>query len=216
MVNDAGSPAATHADLCLPLLAGPEVSVAATKSFVVSLAAGAALVAEMAGDPVLRRAVHALPETLARAIAIDWLSLTEALRAASSIYVLGRGPSLPIAAETALKLKETCAIHAEAYSLAEVMHGPLEIVAAGFPALVYLPEDAARATSLEGVARLRAAGAICSCIGGGGLAYAATGAPLLDPISMIATAYVAIESLARARGRDPDRPHLLKKVTETV
>lgn len=214
-VNDATSPAAANADHCLPLMAGPELSVAATKSFIVSLAAAAALVAEMADDAQLRAGVERLPEALRQAVVLDWPSFDALLHDATSVYVLGRGPSLPIAAETALKLKETCAIHAEAYSMAEVMHGPLEIVAQGFPVLVCMPADAALATSRQGVDRLAAAGAIVQRIGDGGLPCAVTGSPLLDPIAMVATAYLAIERLARHRGRDPDRPHLLKKVTET-
>ncbi len=67
-----------------------------------------------------------------------------------SFFVLGRGPSFPIAQEVALKLKETCAIHAEAYSIAEVMHGPWELVDRGFPVLAFAPDDAARGITEEG------------------------------------------------------------------
>ena len=77
---------------------------------------------------------------------------------AGSLYVLGRGPSYPIALEAALKLKETCAIHAEAYSAAEVMHGPLELVGEDFPVLVFSPQDRARPGMVEAIAKLRAAG----------------------------------------------------------
>lgn len=216
MINDAASPAAKNADVSLPLLAGREVSVAATKSFIVSLAASAALVAAIADDQDLWAALEDLPATLARALKLEWPEFGAAFRSAENVYVLSRGPCWPIAAETALKFKETCAIHAEAYSMAEVMHGPLEIVDAGFPALVYMPEDAALATLREGAEKLRSAGAVVHCVGDGGLAFAATGSALLDPISMMTTCYLAMEALARARGRNPDKPAHLKKVTETL
>jgi glutamine---fructose-6-phosphate transaminase (isomerizing) len=125
--------------------------------------------------------------------------------------VLGRGLSLPIAAETALKLKETCAIHAEAYSAAEVMHGPLELLGADFPVLVYAPDDATRVSTAEAIARLRRIGARVA------VAEPAIALhPFLAPIAMIQTAYRFIEATARARGRDPDRPRHLQKITETV
>lgn len=215
LVNVADSPVARNADICLALEAGDERSVAATKSFVVSCVAAAAIVAQWSGDRMLRDAVERLPETLARAVTLGWPDFGEFASGAGSLYVLGRGPAFPIAQETALKLKETCALHAEAYSVAEVMHGPWELMQRGFPVLVYAPSDAARANTLEAAQRMRGTGADVRIVGDG-LAHAATGHPLLDPVSMIATAYLAIEALATGLGRDPDRPRLLRKVTETT
>jgi glutamine---fructose-6-phosphate transaminase (isomerizing) len=216
LVNIEDSAIANNADICLPLCAGPELSVAATKSFIVSLVAGAAIVAHWLDDKDLIAAVANLPEKLSKACQIDWPELTALARHAESFYILGRGPSLPIAAETALKLKETCAIHAEAYSIAEVMHGPLELLGAGFPILAYSPNDQSRSFSQAAITKLRRTGASILVAEQGGLSYAQTGHPLLDPISMIQTAYLAIEKIAQARGRDPDHPRLLKKITETM
>jgi glutamine---fructose-6-phosphate transaminase (isomerizing) len=215
LVNVEDSPAARSADLCLPLAAGVEKSVAATKSFIVSLVAGAAIVAEAADDDGMRRAIAGLPDVLRRAVDLDWPGFAEFAGGAESLYVLGRGPALPIAAETALKLKETCALHAEAYSIAEVMHGPLELLGRGFPVLAYAPGDASRASALQAVEKLKATGADVRVVDGADLPYVPTSAPLLDAVSMVATAYLAIERLARKRGRDPDRPQHLHKVTET-
>lgn len=215
LVNVADSPAARGADICLSLEAGAEKSVAATKSFIVSCAAAAAMVAQWSGDGALNSAVARLPETLAQAVRIGWPGFGQFAGNAASLFVLGRGPAYPIAQETALKLKETCALHAEAYSVAEVMHGPLELIGTDFPVLVYAPDDAACATTQEAVARMRATGAEVRVVGDG-LPFAATGHTLTDPISMIATAYLQIERVAVALGRDPDRPRLLKKVTETL
>ena len=217
LVNVEDSPAAHAADICLPLHAGPELSVAATKSFIVSLVAGAAIVAHWLDRKDCLPQSQRLPEQLATAASIDWPEAVDLAKGAESLYVLARGPSLPIAAETALKLKETCAIHAEAYSIAEVMHGPLELLGEGFPVLAYSPEDGARPV----LARVAGQDAPdrCQCAGGrGGRACPLCGPamPCLIPISMIQTAYRFVEATAVARGRDPDRPRLLKKVTETV
>jgi glutamine---fructose-6-phosphate transaminase (isomerizing) len=215
-VNAEDSPVAHAADVCLPLHAGLERSVAATKSFIVSLAAAAALVANWSQDAALLRAVQNLPFQLHQATALQWPSFVERLQKSPSLYVLGRGPSLPIAAETALKLKETCALHAEAYSTAEVMHGPLELVERGFPVLVFAQHDGAREGTLLATERMRKAGADVLVIGGLELPSIRAEHPFLEPILMIQTAYLAIERLAVALGRNPDAPRLLKKVTETV
>ena len=215
LVNVEDSPAANNADICLALHAGAEKSVAATKSFIVSCAAAAAIVAQWSGDAALLAAVERLPQSLDDAVRITWSGFTEFARDAASLFVLGRGPAYPIAQETALKLKETCAIHAEAYSVAEVMHGPWELMGQDFPVLIYAPDDAARANTREAAAKMRGTGADVQVVGEA-LPFAATGHPLLDPISMIATAYMQIERVAVALGRDPDRPRLLKKVTETL
>ena len=124
-----------------------------------------------------------LPESLAKAAVLSWPGFTDFARNAGSLYVLGRGPSLPIAQETALKLKETCAIHAEAYSMAEVMHGPWELMEQGFPVLIYSPADAARETTREAVVKMRQAGAEVRVVD-----LAASGHPLLDPIAMVQSA----------------------------
>jgi glucosamine--fructose-6-phosphate aminotransferase (isomerizing) len=216
IVNVADSPAAQNADICLALHAGEERSVAATKSFITSCVAGAAIVAHWSGDQALLEAVARLPETLAVAARLSWTDFTDFARDAGSLYVLGRGPAFPIAQETALKLKETCAIHAEAYSMAEVMHGPWELMEEGFPVLVYAPADAAQATTREAVQKMRRAGADVRVVEDGGLPFATCGHPLLDPLPMVQTAYLEIERVATALGRDPDRPRLLKKVTETL
>ena len=216
LVNAENSPAAKAADISLPLCAGPELSVAATKSFIVSAVAGAAIVAHWKNDANLLSCLAQLPEVLRKAAEISWQPFIDAAVAAESLYVLGRGPCLPMAMETALKLKETCGIHAEAYSLAEVMHGPMELLGEGFPVLAYAPDDKARASSITALEKLRGTGARVIAVENGGLPYVATGHPLLDGLSMIETAYANIEAVAQRLGRDPDRPRLLKKVTETV
>jgi glutamine---fructose-6-phosphate transaminase (isomerizing) len=216
IVNVEDSPAAKSADICLPLHAGPEKSVAATKTFITSLAACASIIAHWMENQGLKRAISMLPNQLARATQLDWSGFVDMALQTDSLYVLGRGPSFPIAAETALKLKETCALHAEAYSAAEVMHGPLEIVGQGFPVLVYAQNDSSLPSSRVAVTRLQRMGARVLMAGQEGLPVTAVDHPLLEPIAMIQSAYLAIEQLAQRLDRDPDRPRHLSKVTETV
>jgi glucosamine--fructose-6-phosphate aminotransferase (isomerizing) len=135
LVNVADSPLAKLADTVLPLHAGPENSVAATKSYLCSLAALLQLTARWSGDAKLLVAVNALPEAMRAAWAQDWSPLVSGLRLARHMFVLGRGLGLGAAQEAALKFKETCGLHAEAFSSAEVKHGPMAIVGPDFPVL---------------------------------------------------------------------------------
>ena len=210
VTNTEDSPLAREADLCLPLCAGLEQSIAATKSFITSAAMSAGLAAAASSDARLSDALQALPEDLAKAITLRWTSAEDMLAQSHSSFVLGRGPSLPMAQEACLKLKETGGLHAEAYSAAEVLHGPMELVTKGFPVLVFSPKDQALATTQETVRRLIDAGAHVITPD-----YAATRHPLLDPISLIQSFYGSAERISRRRGRNPDKPRLLKKVTET-
>jgi glutamine---fructose-6-phosphate transaminase (isomerizing) len=210
VTNDETSPLARDADLCLPLGAGPELSVAATKTFIGSAALLAAMIAGSAEDRGLADAVERLPDDLEQALGCRWEAVEDVLAAARSLYVLGRGPSLAMAREAALKLKEICRLHAEAHSAAEVMHGPMELVGPGFPVLVFAPADAAQATTAASAAALAAAGADVLMP-----RHHPTLHPLLDPISIIETFYVSAERLSRRLGRDPDAPRLLSKVTRT-
>jgi glucosamine--fructose-6-phosphate aminotransferase (isomerizing) len=222
LVNDETSPLATEAEVLLPLCAGAEHSVAATKSMVAGLVAGASLVAAWREDRQLADALAALPDILRGQTAPPPPSILEQLASAGSAFVLGRGATLAIAAEAALKLKETCAIHAEAYSAAEVLHGPAELVNSGFPVIAFVPSDAARQGMLPTLAALENAGATVIAIEAGGtddahrLATAKVEATLLEPIVMIHRFYRLAEALARKLGRDPDRPRNLRKVTETI
>ncbi|MBV8259760.1 MAG: SIS domain-containing protein, partial [Paraburkholderia sp.] len=114
MVNVAGSPLAEAAGTELPLLAGPELSVAATKSYIAMLSMSAQLVGFWQRDAGLLDAVRALPDSLDRAGTLDWSKAVEELRDVKQMIVIGRGPGLAIAQEAALKLKETSGIQAEA------------------------------------------------------------------------------------------------------
>jgi glucosamine--fructose-6-phosphate aminotransferase (isomerizing) len=221
VTNDVNAPLAQGADAVLPLHAGPERSVAATKTFLSSAAILASLVAEWRGDVSLIKAARELPKALGTALVADWSEAVPILREAQSAYVVGRGPALAIAGEAALKLKETASLHAEAFSGAEVMHGPVQLVEKGFPVIAFRPGDAAFDVMGEAVARLESAGgnvlvAEPGASSPGRLPFSPSGHPLLDPLCMLTSFYILAEQLARARGHDPDRPNRLRKVTATT
>src|SRR5262249_57843104 len=118
--------------------------VGATKSFRASLAAIVQLVAAWSNERALAAALEGVPQRLTRAWQLDWSALVTRLTAANNLYVIGRGPGLGVAQEAALKFKETCGLHAEAVSAAEVRHGPLGLVRAGVPLLAFSQHDASR------------------------------------------------------------------------
>lgn len=221
LVNDAVSPLAGLADEVLPLEAGPERSVAATKSCIAALAGLAALAAAWAEDGALAAALAALPADLERAFATEWPAATRMLAPARNLFVLGRGYGYGIAQEAALKLKETCALHAEAFSAAEVVHGPMTIVGRGFPVLAFATSDAAGdAVRAMGIAFADRGAALmlADARGGNPLATleAAAAHPAIEPILMLQSFYRMAAALAVARGLDPDAPPHLKKVTRTL
>lgn len=219
IVNDENSPAAGLADVVLPMCAGKEHAVAATKSYVASLGVLASLLAELQNDNELRAAIEKAPEDITKALELDWSPLTNELKKANNLFVLGRSLTFGTAGEAALKLKETSSLHAEAYSAAEVKHGPMALVKSGFPILMLPPFDKARQGfndlanefSSRG-AKVFSAGAIDSAHNLGEI----TGLhPLISPIAQITSFYKMAESLSRLRGYNPDAPPFLKKVTET-
>ncbi len=219
-VNAESSPLAELADHCVPLCAGKESSVAATKSFIASLAAVTHLVARWAGDDELLAALAQAPALLERAWQLDWSAAEERLRAATDLYVLGRGLGLAIAQEAALKLKETSGLHAEALSAAEVLHGPMALVRAGFPVLMFAQSDETRA-GVESLARQLAMRGTDVLFAGGDLPDLVSlpslaSHPAIEPMLIIQSFYRMVCSLSLARGFDPDRPPNLSKVTETV
>ncbi len=220
VVNDVDSPLAKAAGWVLDQRAGPERSVAATKSFIASLVAVARLVALWQRNAGLLASLEHLPARLEAAVAVDWSGALEVLAPASSLYVVGRGLGLGIAAETALKLKETSALHAEALSAAELRHGPRAVIEPSFPIMVYALDDPASADAAAVAEALIADGQSClvaSARSGGGvrLPLPAPLHPMLDPIVAIQAFYPFAAALAEARGHDPDRPKGLRKVTKT-
>ncbi len=219
-VNVIDSPLAKEADVAIPLHAGPEKSVAATKSYLATVAGIAQLVAAWAQDAALTAALTELPALLAQAWELDWSKAVEKLARARDLYVIGRGVGFGAAQEAALKLKETCGLHAEAFSAAEVRHGPMALAKDGFPALVLSQDDETRAGVKELVDALVASGADILLAGFDNpraLVLPTIAAhPALQPILFLQSFYRMAEQLSRARGMNPDNPPLLNKITETI
>jgi glucosamine--fructose-6-phosphate aminotransferase (isomerizing) len=218
-INDETAPLVELCDVALPLCAGPETSVAATKSYLLSGLAFLQLVASWSGEPALAGAVAALPGALDAASRLDWWPALESLAGATNLYVLGRGTGLGAALEVALKFKETCRLHAEAFSTAEVLHGPFALVDRGFPVLVVGQDDDSATATRGVVARLVELGANVRStleVPGAQLLPTLRTAPAIAPLCQVQSFYMAVHQLAVARGLDPDAPVHLRKVTETV
>ena len=221
ITNNPDSPLATVSAHCLNIHAGAELSVAATKTFVTSLVAGLMLLAGWRGDAALIAAIRSLPDQLEAAAQIDWPEVRAAITGWDSLYTLGRGPAFAISNEAALKFKETCLIHAESYSSAEVLHGPVSIVGQGFPVLGFAAHDAAEAALVEVADQVAGKGAAAFVTSPGAaratrLPHVRTDHPLTDPVALIVSFYAMVEKTATERGIDPDTPRHLKKVTETL
>ncbi|WP_127114438.1 SIS domain-containing protein [Shimia sediminis] len=220
ITNNAASRLGQTANVTLPIHAGPELSVAATKTFVTSLVAGLWFLAELCEDDDLLRAIRALPAFLERATHCDWSAVAAAIDG-RSLFTIGRGPSWAISNEAALKFKETCLIHAESYSSAEVLHGPVSIVGRGFPVIVFSARDKAEQKVAETADALADKGANVFAVTdktnrATTLPHVRTDHWLCDPIPAIVSFYAMVEEIARAQGINPDKPRHLNKVTETV
>jgi glutamine---fructose-6-phosphate transaminase (isomerizing) len=225
LVNEECSPLAAACNIVLPMAAGTEHNVAATKSFINSLAALLRIVAQWTDDAVLRSGCDRLPERLAAAARLDWSAALRPLAGAASLIAIGRGPTLAIAREAALKLKETCALPAEAFSSAEFRHGPIALVSPPRPVMVFAPTDESRAGLLELVADLgrKSACVLLAQSECGGqpiprvvlLPAAKAEQAEADAICLIQSFYAFLVGLAERRGTDIDTPPHLQKVTRT-
>ena len=140
-VNEAESALGAAAEVVFSLHAGPERAVAATKSFLCTAAATALLTAAWSQDTRLSGALRSLPDALERALRQDWSAAIGALAGADRMLVVARGRALAMAFEIALKMKEVAGIQAEAFSAAEILHGPMAVVDPSLPVLVLAVED---------------------------------------------------------------------------
>ncbi|WP_245416216.1 SIS domain-containing protein [Microvirga sp. 17 mud 1-3] len=222
LVNDTSSPLAETCEIVLPLHAGPEKSVAATKSFIAALAASLQLVAHWSEDRELLAALDSLPDVLEKSAALDWSAALPLLKDSNNLFVVGRGVGFAMAQETALKLKETSGIHAEAMSAAELMHGPWTLAGAHFPVLVLSQRDETLSGVNDLVSKLSSQN-VPVIVAGAAEGPATVTLPWLDglhpfvaPLALIQSFYPLVNAVAQARGRDPDNPPRLRKVTETM
>jgi glutamine---fructose-6-phosphate transaminase (isomerizing) len=220
IVNDVASPLAGACDVILPMSAGPELSVAATKSFIASLAVLLRITAAWTSDAHLHGAIDRLPDRLKQATKLDWDRALDTFAKAASLIAIGRGPTLPIAREAALKFKETCHLHAEAFSSAEFQHGPVALVSALYPILMFVPTDTAAAGMREVAEDLRTKGAALYSTEHGEsipnrLPSLPPDHPEADAVCLMQSFYAFAIRIAAARGTDADHPRHLQKVTRT-
>ena len=220
LVNVEGSDLAREAEFVLPLRCGEEKAVAATKSYLASLTAFLPVIAALTGEAALHQALERLPEALTTTLDLEDRAsdLAERYRFAENLLVLARGLHFGVAQEAALKLKETCGIHAEAYSAAEFSHGPKRLLAEGLPLIGFESADAAQPATREAYAALVESGADLRTIGPAaqsGLQTPQTGHALTDPVASALAFYLFAGHLALHKGLNPDAPPLLSKVTKT-
>ena len=212
------SPAAAASELVLPVGAGTERSVAATKTVALSMLAGAQLVAALARDDDLKNGIRQLPLRLSSVLACDWSLWAESVAGAKAAFIVGRGYGLGCVHEIALKVAEVLRVPTLGYSAAELRHGPRASITRATPVLVLRQNDEAAATIDELVRDLDDAGERMFIAGGpaGTLPWIGDGHPVCDPVLMLVPAYRAIEALARRQGFDPDNSPYLSKVTRTL
>ncbi|QIW10381.1 SIS domain-containing protein [Francisella sp. LA112445] len=223
IVNKEESPLAESADLVLPVRADAENAVAATKSVITSLVALVSIVAEYNQDSSLIASLQKLPEALKESLKSDWSDAIQELKTSKNMFVIGRGFGFPIAQEMALKLKETCGIHAEAFSSAEVLHGPFALMTRTFTTFTILQSDESAKGTHEIIKRMTDLDVktICATTDPKSAAKFHLHVdveihPILQTIVLLQEFYLMINELAVSLGLNPDNPVNLKKVTETV
>ncbi|KAB8031925.1 SIS domain-containing protein [Fluviispira multicolorata] len=230
-VNEEHSPLAKESEYNIPLLAGKENSVAATKSYIASLSRIIQFIAEWTFHGELKQYLHDLPIILNTKKDVSLSSAIDILKGEQNVLVLGRGFGFPIALESALKLKETCGLHAEAFSGAEILHGPFELIQKNCPVIIYLQKDATYSSMLKLIEKIDEKNAQMILIGAQNILNLDdlklkknpiliptqnSVHPLCDCISLINTFYPFAAKLALSKGRNPDKPENLNKVTSTV
>jgi glucosamine--fructose-6-phosphate aminotransferase (isomerizing) len=218
IVNDADSPVAKTSELVLPIGAGAEHSIAATKTVLLSMLAGAQLVAALARDDDLAAGFRQLPQRLSRSLACDWTVWADNAARAAAAFVVGRGYGLGCVREIALKVAEILRVPTIGHSAAELRHGPRASISSSTPVLLLRQNDEAATAVDDLVKDLNDAKETVFVAGGpaGTLPWIGDGHPVFDPVVMLVPAYRAIEAVARRRGFDPDNPPYLSKVTRTL
>jgi glucosamine--fructose-6-phosphate aminotransferase (isomerizing) len=234
ITNEPGSALAAAAAHVMPVRAGEEVAVAATKTYVACLVALAALVARWIGTRRLGEGLDRLPAVLRDTlpVAAAWVErsgVVPVFAAAERALVVSRGYDLATALEIALKLQETAGLFAIGYSTADLEHGPVALARPDVPVLAIRPDGDAGRRIDGALERVRAAG-VQPWIVGGQETPSERGAPRsgghslrlpltlpieLQPACLVVPGQLLAEAVARARLRDPDRPEGLTKVTQT-
>jgi len=226
VTNVAGSPLTEIAEVALVTEAGQELSVPATKTYTTQLAALAVLGLALSDDDRSLDALDRVPEAVAGMLdtAAAAAELAARLTYVERLVVSGRGYASSTALELALKLKEACYVSALGLSYADLLHGPIAVVAPDTPTMLVAAGDGPVLPGMTALAaRVADAGSHVYGIGGDRDFAEACRATLpgpdlpehLSPIALIVPGQLLVEALARAKGIDPDAPRGLRKVTQT-
>jgi glucosamine--fructose-6-phosphate aminotransferase (isomerizing) len=212
LVNDETSPLTDIVDDVLPLRAGAELSVAATKSYLCTLSALLQLTAYWTENNSLIAALDTLPAALQDVIDSPAQLTPESLEGVNNLVVLGRGLGYAVSKEMALKLKEVSSIHAESFSSAEFLHGPVTLVEQGLAIIDCAVNDESAASHQQQIIEVKSRGADLVHLRQSDAAVH----PRIAPLVVLQRFYIDVAKVAVSRGFDPDSPKGLKKVTKTV
>ena len=214
-VNDETSPLAELADAVIPLSAGEEKAVAATKSFIATLSALLHLCARWRENDALFESLAALPESLQKVIESPNQLTANYLENTRNTIVLGRGFGYAVGREVALKLKEVLGIHAEAFSSAEFIHGPVTLVEKKLKLIALNILDESAPFHADMVGDVRARGGECLDFGFTTGTSVRDVHPRVSALLLMQRFYLDIEQIAIEWGLNPDTPPGLNKVTKT-
>ncbi|WP_119968925.1 glucosamine-6-phosphate deaminase NagB-II [Shewanella japonica] len=212
LVNDETAPIKDIVDVVLPLRAGEEKAVAATKSYLATLSAIVQLTAEWTQSESLAAAVDSMPQALQTAVDAEPQLTAESLEGVKNLVVLGRGLGYAVTKELALKMKEVCSIHAESFSSAEFLHGPVTLVEKKLTIVDACINDESLESHVEQVNNVTERGADVVHLN----QTSNDIHPRIAPLALLQRFYIDVAAVAVARGIDPDQPEGLKKVTQTL
>jgi len=212
LVNDETSPLTDIVDEVLPLKAGAEISVAATKSYLATLSALLQLTAYWTENQTLISALDTLPAAMQAIIDSEPQLTSQSIDGVKNMVVLGRGLGYAISKEVALKLKEVSSIHAEAFSSAEFLHGPVTLVEQGLAILNCEVNDESASSHQDQIQEMKNRGADLVNLRQTDLNVH----PRLAPLVVLQRFYLDVAEVAVTRGFNPDEPKGLKKVTRTI
>jgi glucosamine--fructose-6-phosphate aminotransferase (isomerizing) len=212
LVNDETSPLKDIVDEVLPLKAGAEISVAATKSYLATLSALLQLTASWTENKELISALDTLPAAMQTIIDSEPQLTSQSIDGVKNMVVLGRGLGYAITKEMALKLKEVSSIHAEAFSSAEFLHGPVTLVEQGLAILNCEVNDESAQSHKEQINEMVERGADLVHL----RQTDANVHPRLAPLVVLQRFYLDVAEVSVSRGFNPDEPKGLKKVTRTL
>ena len=226
VTNEPESALADAAEATLPLAAGPERAIAATKTYTTQVASLALLAGHTAGrgsevEAGIQEAARLLEELLP-ALERRASEIAVSLAFVGRMFVIGRGPEYATAREISLKLHETCRVPAQPLTATDLVHGPVAAIDGLFPVWTIASADESLPAVRDAAARAREAGAMLIASGTAAAEIAGAGhylpvpeppLPLLTPLLSVAPGQLLAWALAHAKGLDPDRPNGLSKVT---